>query len=378
MKKLAFIVMAVAIVSCVQQRQGISVHIDGWGNDAVVVGYWNKFVDKVELDTLVARRGRFEVPVRDTVPIASISRVVNDGKVERPNSGAVQSLIFAMPPEGRMKVLGKQMDGYVEYSVEGSALNSEIAEYRDLMRDLAMESNRLYEAAKNTPDGLDIRSNEFAAFRESSEKLSTADLEFASEHPSSEWSVYILSRFYGIDEQFMKLTESAREGRFRPMYDRQMAEFAERNRPNEDKLTGGPAPDFTAVDQEGNKFTLSEYDTQGKYIVLDFWGSWCGPCIQGMPRMKQYYETHRNRLEIVGIACYDREDNWKKAVAENALPWVNVRDENPAADKFISEIYGDIKIFPTKVILSPDKQVLAIYGGEGNEFYDKLDELFKK
>lgn len=68
-------------------------------------------------------------------------------------------------------------------------------------------------------------------------------------------------------------------------------------------VAGSPAPDFTLKTADDKNFTLSSL--RGKYIVLDFWGSWCGWCIKGIPKMKRYYDRYKSKLEIVGIDCND-------------------------------------------------------------------------
>ena len=61
------------------------------------------------------------------------------------------------------------------------------------------------------------------------------------------------------------------------------------------------AKDFTLKDINGNDLSLS--NLRGKYVVLDFWGSWCGWCMKGLPDMKAAYEKHKDNLEILGIDC---------------------------------------------------------------------------
>jgi len=134
---------------------------------------------------------------------------------------------------------------------------------------------------------------------------------------------------------------------------------------------GFVAPDFTLDDINGKPFTLSSL--RGKYVVLDFWGSWCGWCIKGMPDMKKYYEKYRGKFEIVGVDCSDTVEKWKKAVADNQLPWLHVY--NKAADG-TPEKYA-VEGYPTKIIINPDGTINKIIVGESQEFYKYLDELLK-
>jgi thiol-disulfide isomerase/thioredoxin len=136
---------------------------------------------------------------------------------------------------------------------------------------------------------------------------------------------------------------------------------------------GATAPDFTLKNLAGEDFTLSSL--KGKYVVLDFWGSWCGFCIEGFPRMKEYYGKYKSKVEFIGIACRDKEKNWRKAVNDHELNWLQViDDESNDATKNVSTKY-DVRGYPTKIILDKDLKIAEIIVGESEEFYEKLDEL---
>ena len=138
-------------------------------------------------------------------------------------------------------------------------------------------------------------------------------------------------------------------------------------------LKGTTAPDFTLTNLAGVPVSLS--NMRGKYIVLDFWGSWCSPCMGGMPVMKRYYEQHKDKLEFVGIACNDKDAEWRNAVDKNELNWVQLKNnDNKDATKNVSLLYS-VGAYPTKFILDKDLKILAIFQGESVDFYTKLDTL---
>lgn len=134
---------------------------------------------------------------------------------------------------------------------------------------------------------------------------------------------------------------------------------------------GSEAPDFTLKDIDGKDFKLSSL--RGKYVVLDFWGSWCGWCIKGIPDMKASYAKHNGKVEFVGIDCNDTEQDWKDAVKEHEMPWIHVRNEgNPD----VAVIYG-IEGYPTKIIVDKEGKIVKKIVGEDPAFYKFLDELLK-
>ena len=136
-------------------------------------------------------------------------------------------------------------------------------------------------------------------------------------------------------------------------------------------VEGSEAPDFTLKDIDGKDFKLSSL--RGKYVVLDFWGSWCGWCIKGIPDMKASYAKHSGKVEFVGIDCDDTEQNWKDAVKEHDMPWIHVRNEgNPD----VSVMYG-IEGYPTKIIVDKEGKIVKKIVGEDPAFYKFLDELLK-
>ena len=116
-------------------------------------------------------------------------------------------------------------------------------------------------------------------------------------------------------------------------------------------------------------------------VILDFWGSWCGWCIKGMPKMKEYYQKYAGKFEILGVDCNDTEQKWKDAVKKNELPWKHVY--NPRAkteEEQANNVCGKYGItgFPTKIIISPEGKIVKTIVGEDPAFYTLLDELFSK
>ena len=140
-------------------------------------------------------------------------------------------------------------------------------------------------------------------------------------------------------------------------------------------MEGNPAPDFTLNDINGKPLALSSL--RGKWVIIDFWGSWCKWCIKGIPDMKEYYAKYSDKLEILGVDCNDTVEKWKAAVKEYELPWLHVywdkddeNGDNPLA------LYG-VRGFPTKVVVDPEGKVAKIIVGEAPGFYDYLDEVLK-
>jgi len=134
------------------------------------------------------------------------------------------------------------------------------------------------------------------------------------------------------------------------------------------------APEFELPDLQGNPLKLSSL--RGKYVVLDFWGSWCIWCIRGIPRMKEAYSKYKDKMEILGVDCQDTEEKWKAAVEEHQLPWLQVR----CPEDYLQTLGQQYRIqgFPTKVIIDPQGRLVKVVVGEDPAFYTFLDQLFAK
>ncbi|MCH5240256.1 MAG: TlpA family protein disulfide reductase [Muribaculaceae bacterium] len=133
-----------------------------------------------------------------------------------------------------------------------------------------------------------------------------------------------------------------------------------------------PAPSFTLKDLQGKDVSLSDF--KGKWVILDFWGSWCPWCIKGFPELKEAYKKYAPELEIIGIDCRESQEEWKAGVEKYQLPWVNVY--NPEGTTLLSE-YG-VQGFPTKAIINPEGKIANITVGHNPEFFTILTNLMGK
>lgn len=131
------------------------------------------------------------------------------------------------------------------------------------------------------------------------------------------------------------------------------------------------APDFTLNDINGKPLSLS--DLRGKWVILDFWGSWCPWCIKGFPALKDAYKEYAGKVEVLGIDCRDSEEVWKEAVKKYELPWLQVY--NPGNNDLLEKY--EIQGFPTKFIIDPEGNIANVTIGEDPEFFTVLKTLVK-
>ena len=134
------------------------------------------------------------------------------------------------------------------------------------------------------------------------------------------------------------------------------------------------APDFTLPDINGNDFTLSSM--RGKYVVLDFWGTWCKICMKGMPKLKEAQKKYKGKFEIIGVDCGDKTVKWRHWVdsLKNDMPWKHVI----MGRKLQVQQEYRIKGYPTKILIDPDGKIVKSFVGEDPRFYLMLEEVFGK
>lgn len=129
-------------------------------------------------------------------------------------------------------------------------------------------------------------------------------------------------------------------------------------------INGETAPQFSAQMLDGTEFSLS--DMKGKYVLLDFWGSWCGPCRAENPSIVKLYDkfngktfTDGSGFEVVSVAIENNEKRMKKAIAKDDLKW---KYHIPQLDRFKSPIvlqYG-VNEIPTKYLINPDGYIMGV------------------
>lgn len=387
-----FLFPAVIMLASCAPRHTITADIEGWGNTPVVIvhGDMIKMMEpkagNVVFDTLVPVAGRFVYDIATEGParVQIISKSQIDTEQKRMSESSSINLI--LQPGEKARIKGRQFADHLEYTVRGSAGNEQWARHAESLHPYTIVYDSVdTEIGKAMfRQGWQGKSAETMMPVRDSLRRGIMQLRrnYITSHPDSWLSVVYLLDAVGSDSTMVyldRLSPSVREGSFKPLLDKRYEDYLEYQAWLEQQKVikeGAAAPAFTLADREGKATSLA--DIAAEYVVLDFWGSWCGPCIAGFPRMKEYHAKYHNRIEFVGIACNDSHDDWIAALDKHTPGWTQLID---APEEKMQVKYG-VGAFPTKIILGPagngdssGRKIVHIFVGEGEDFYKALDEL---
>ncbi len=136
---------------------------------------------------------------------------------------------------------------------------------------------------------------------------------------------------------------------------------------------GGIAPDITMADTSGKAFSLSML--RGKYVLVDFWASWCGPCREENPNVVNAYQEFKNKnFTVLGVSLDKQKAEWTKAIEEDHLTWYHISDLKYWSSAAVAP-YG-IEGIPYNVLLDPQGKIIAM-NLRGNDLKIKLSKLIK-
>lgn len=109
------------------------------------------------------------------------------------------------------------------------------------------------------------------------------------------------------------------------------------------------------VEYDGKIQKLSDYVGKGKYVLVDFWASWCGPCKRAMPGIKELYAKYKgDKFEVLGVATWDKPEATLKAIEDLELPWPQIMN----AQRIGSDAYG-VQGIPQIILFAPDGKIVA-------------------
>jgi len=180
--------------------------------------------------------------------------------------------------------------------------------------------------------------------------------QFLKEKAGSPVSCFVLFTLSGLfndqselEERFNRLLPEAQKGWYAELIKRKL---------NENKINpvGSMAPLFKQQDTNGQEISLDSF--RGKYVLIDFWASWCKPCMEQMPGIVSVYRQYKNKnFTILGVSLDMEHDSWMKAVADNNMDWTQVSDLR-YWDNEVAGLYK-IESIPQNILVDRDGKIVA-------------------
>ena len=357
----------------------------------------------VELSYLTLKNNKF-----DRIKLSAVIHqgiFFFQGYLEEPASAyfkvdEIEGELYIEPSAMKLDIAGNDN---VKFKLSGSITQRESEQLAQRSQHLLNSYDQLYTQYRKICSKLDSlpessadrkelleKKNETYQRRDSINKLITRnEIEFIKSNPNSYYPVIsnsidalISQKQLEIDSArilFNHLSERVRAsvmGKFTNTYIEK----------NENLAIGKIAPDFNTPDMNGQLVKLSDYRGVN-YVLLDFWAGWCGPCVQGLPHMRELYKKYHDKgLQIIGISCDRSKDDWLAAIDKhNVSMWPQVSEvqnfekhaQGYVNKEDINNIYSTDGI-PRYILIDKAGVIIKEWEGYSEENEKDQDKLFEE
>lgn len=346
---------------------------EGFTNDTVVVfslpvEMFTTATDDsaLTIDTLLIRNNRIDI----ARPEKTMSYIFSFRETDENSPNFSRRSIYVIAtPEDRLTFEVKRTEEQFEYAAKGSDYVEGVADYDSFMRPISHKIDQIDRS-------VEANWGEIRALYDARRAQAAEWLERNMDNPAA---VYVLA--YEVSSKALldyydELLPMINTSPLKPIVEQSKAsaELAMVTKQAQELIKEGvEAPIFTLPDNLGNSVSLGSF--RGKWVVLDFWGTWCGYCIKGIPAMKAAYEKHKSKCEFISIDCNESREKWLSGVEKYQMPWVHLYNSDDVAPREnVSAIYA-IQGYPTKIIITPEGLIHKIFVGENDDFYNELDRV---
>jgi peroxiredoxin len=362
MKTFLYFIAGFVFLSACTLKPGykLSGTIEGLPNGEVVLLEQRIDKDYVKIDSAQSSEGLVEFS--GSVEIPDVYYISVPGRRGR-------ALIFLENSQINLKA---HADTLWKPVVTGSAVNDEYHAFQESLSEIYAKARELYASyreAESTGDEETSRNLELKinAVYDEAEDFQKSYLE---EHPASFIAPYLVQNLHyqkeaeEIENMLAILDPSLMGSSIVGNINRTVAKLKK-------VAIGMTAPEFTQNDSMGNPVSLSSF--RGKYLLIDFWAAWCGPCRVENPNVVQAYNKYQKKgFEILGVSLDQSRDNWLKAVKDDGLAWTQVSDLKYWSNA-VAEQYAIVSI-PSNLLLDPDGVIIK-KNLKGEDLHSALEEL---
>lgn len=347
--------------------------------DAIAKVYLNYYADgKSTMDSAEVKDGKFSFTGTVSDPVMGSLRAKYQ---EVPGAKSIKAISYNRDVKQvfleNSKIKITSVDSFANASIKGSKSHAAYVSWTDLTKEetaqsatLSKEYSEYYK--KKDQAGMDRID---AAFDKLTEQKNIKNKQYLKDNPSSPIAMFVLKQYAGYDINaddvepvFLSLPEQLRAS----PAGKDMAEKLETAKKTG---IGKMAMDFTQNDTLGNPVSLSSF--RGKYVLIDFWASWCGPCRQENPNVVKAFNAYNSKgFTVLGVSLDQptAKDKWMKAIHDDKLTWTQVSDlkywKNDVAVQ-----YG-IQAIPQNFLIDPQGKIVG-KNLRGEALNKKLAEIFK-
>lgn len=287
-----------------------------------------------------------------------------------------------------------QQENFKDAKLTGSRANAEYSILNALMNPLFDSVNhykrKLYNATiDNSQDSASLKYYQALA--------KNGLINFTKEHPNSIVSIFPLLRMnqFGISEDSIFSLFNLYSDKVKSGSTYKTARGYILDKINSE--TGRPAPSFTRTDINGNILNLSDF--KGKYVLLDYWASWCAPCRAYTPHIKELYNKYHSKgLDVIAISCDMKYDDWQKAFRKDSMQmFYNILSftksdmeflkNKPHSEMLDASMKGELRVLynltpiPADILIDKNGIIIGRYAPDDSPREDldkKLKEIFRE
>ena len=265
----------------------------------------------------------------------------------------------------------KSNDYYKKQTAFKEELNKDYQDYHKGTEELSKSyskarttgDKKVMDSIGNTPEWKTFEAKEKAFFT----KVQSSSEDLISRHKATWWGPFFMMTQYSYftpDQKpvFEQFSQEAKKSYYGQLVDKDL---------NPKSLIGSSIANFKLNDKDGKPLSVKEIVAEKKYILIDFWASWCAPCRKEIPNLKTAYANYAEKgFEVLSISIDKDQKAWLKALGQENMQWHNLLDDNKVSNAF------NVKTIPATYLVD-SKGIIIGDNLRGAALEEKLKELFK-